>query len=104
MSRGIALPVTTTALEVGEGSDLRPGRSLPPGKTQYPLYTRLAGPLGRSGQVWKISPPRGSDPRAVQLVAIRSTDATWPTDNHIGHFNTFGISGAAFLVVEAGGI
>ena len=31
----------TTALERGEGSALRPGRSLPPGKTRYPLYRRL---------------------------------------------------------------
>jgi len=27
----------TTALEWGEGSALRPGPSLPPGKTRYPL-------------------------------------------------------------------
>ena len=31
----------TTAVEEGEGSALRPGRSLPPGKTRYPLYRRL---------------------------------------------------------------
>jgi len=31
----------TTALEGGEGSASRPGRSLPPGKTRYPLYRRL---------------------------------------------------------------
>ena len=49
----------TTALEEGEGSASRPGRSLPPGKTRYPLYRRLGGPQGRSGQVWKISPPTG---------------------------------------------
>ena len=41
----------TTALEEGEGSASRPGRSLPPGKTRYPLYRRLRGPQGRSGQV-----------------------------------------------------
>ena len=49
----------TTALEWGEGSASRPGRSLPPGKTRYPLYRRLGGPQGRSGQVRKISPPTG---------------------------------------------
>ena len=32
---------------------------LPPGKTRYPLYRRLGGPQGRSGQVRKISPPTG---------------------------------------------
>jgi hypothetical protein len=36
-----------------------PGRFLPPGKTRYPLYRRLGGPQGRSGQVRKISPPTG---------------------------------------------
>ena len=35
----------------------RPGRTLPPGKTRYPLYRRLGEPQGRSGRVQKISPP-----------------------------------------------
>jgi hypothetical protein len=34
---------------------------LPPGKIQYPLYTRLGGPQGRSGRMQKISPPLGFD-------------------------------------------
>ena len=69
----------TTALEGGEGSASRPGRSLPPGKTRYPLYRRLGGPQGRAGQVRKISPPSGFDPRTVQPVASRYTDyATRP--------------------------
>jgi len=42
-----------TALEGGEGSASRPGRSLPPGKTRYPLYRRLGGPQGWSGQLRK---------------------------------------------------
>jgi len=33
-----------------------------PGKvTWYPLYRRLGGPQGQSGQVWKLSPPPWSD-------------------------------------------
>jgi len=60
----------TTTLERGEESASRPGRSLPSGKTRYPLYRRLGGPQGRSGQVWKISSPPGSDPRTVQPVAL----------------------------------
>jgi hypothetical protein len=32
---------------------------LPPGKTRYPLYRKLGGPQGRSGQLRKISPPTG---------------------------------------------
>jgi hypothetical protein len=47
----------TTALEGGEGSASRPIRSLPPGKTRYPLYRRLGWPQGRSGQVRNVSPP-----------------------------------------------
>ena len=53
-----------TALEGGEGSASRPSRSLPPGKTRYPLYRKLGWPQGRSGQVRKISP----------LTGIRSLD------------------------------
>jgi hypothetical protein len=56
----------TTALEGGEWSAARPGRTLPPGKTRYQLYRRLGGTQGRSGQVRKISPPPGFDPRTVQ--------------------------------------
>jgi hypothetical protein len=48
-----------------------------PGKTRYPLYRRLGGLQGRSGQVRKISPPPGFDPRTVQPVASRYTD--WVT-------------------------
>ena len=70
----------TTALEEGEGSASRPGRSLPPGKTRYSLYRRLGGSQGRYGQVRKISPSPGFDPRTVQPVASRYTDwTTWPT-------------------------
>ena len=70
----------TTALVAGEGSASRPGRSLPPGKNRYPLYRRLGGPQGRSGQVRKISPPPGFDPWTVQPVGSRYNDgATRPT-------------------------
>jgi len=34
----------TAALEGGEWSAARPGRTLPPGKTRQPLYRRLGGP------------------------------------------------------------
>ena len=53
----------TTALEVG--------------KTLYPLYRRLGAPQGRSGQVRKISPSPGFDPRTVQPVASLCTG--WAT-------------------------
>jgi len=44
------------------------------------MYRRLGGPQGWSGQVRKISPPPGLDPRAIQPVASHYTDcATRPT-------------------------
>jgi len=64
----------TAALEVGEWSAARPGRTLPLGKTRYTLYRKLIGPQGRSGQVRKISSPPGFDPRTVHTVASRYTD------------------------------
>ena len=44
----------TAALEVGEWSAARPGRTLPPGKTRYPFYRRLGGTQGRSGRVENV--------------------------------------------------
>jgi len=46
----------------------------PPEKTQYPLYRRLGVPQGQAGQVWKISPLLGFDPRTAQPVASRYND------------------------------
>jgi len=71
------------AWEGGEGSASCPGRSLPPGKTWYPLYKRLGGPQGQSGQAWKILPPPGFNPWTVHPVASHYTDqVTWPTILH----------------------
>jgi len=73
-------PFLTKALDGGEGSASHPGRSLSPGKTQYPLYRRLGGPQVWSGEVQKISPQPGFDPGTVQPVASRCTDyATGPS-------------------------
>ena len=46
----------TAALEWGEWSAARPGRTLPPGKTRYPFYRRLRGPQGRSGRAENLVP------------------------------------------------
>jgi hypothetical protein len=54
MSRGITLPFLDHSTRRGGWSTSRSGRSLPPEKTRYPLYRRLGGPQGRSGQVRKI--------------------------------------------------
>ena len=79
-SRGTVLLFLDHGTRRGEGSALRPGRSLPPGKTRYPLYRRLDGPQGRSGKARRISPPPGFSPRNVQPQASRYTNwATGPT-------------------------
>ena len=41
------------------GGQLHASAALPLGKARYPLDKRLGGPQGRSGRVWKISPPTG---------------------------------------------
>ena len=56
----------------------------------YPLYRRLGGPQGRSGQVRKISPPPRFDPRTVQPVGSRYTD--WSIPAHWPKFNPFKIA------------
>ena len=61
------------ALEGVRGQRHAPA-ALYPEKSRYPLYRRLSGPQGRSGQMWKISPPPGFDPRIAQPVASRYTD------------------------------
>jgi len=71
----------TAALEGGERSAARPGRTLPPGKTRYPFYRRLVGPQGRSGGAENLV-PTGIRSRTVQAVVSRYTDwATRPTYN-----------------------
>jgi len=66
----------TAALEGGEWSAALPGRPLPPGKTRYPLYSRLGGSQGRSGRAENLV-PTGIRSRTVQPVASRYTD--WAT-------------------------
>ena len=55
----------TAALEGDEWSAVRPGRTLPPGKTRYPLHSRLGGPQGRSGRAENLV-PTGIRSRTVQ--------------------------------------
>ena len=69
----------TAALEGGEWSAARRGRTLPQGKTRYPLYRRLGGPQGRSGRTENLA-PTGISSRTVQPVVSRYIDwATRPT-------------------------
>ena len=66
----------TAALEGGEWSAARPGRTLPPWKTRYPFYRRLGGPQGPSGRAENLV-PTGIRSWTVQPVVSRYTD--WAT-------------------------
>ena len=78
VGRGIALLFHDHGTRRGEWSAARPGRTLPPGKTQYPFYRRLHGPQGWSGRAENLV-PTGIQSRTVQPVVSRYTDwATWP--------------------------
>jgi len=69
----------TAALEGGECSAARPGRTLPPGKTRYSFYRRLGGPQGQSSPAENLV-HTGIRSRTVQHVVSRFTDrATRPT-------------------------
>ena len=63
----------TAALEVGEWSAARPGRTLPLAKTWYPFYRRLGGPQGRSGRTENLV-PTGIRSRTVQPVVSHYND------------------------------
>jgi hypothetical protein len=56
---------------MGGGGQCHTPAALPPGKTRFPLYRRLGGPQGQSGQVRKFSHSPEFDPRTVQPVASR---------------------------------
>jgi len=58
----------TAALEGGEWSAARPGRTLTPGKTRCPFYRSLGGPQGRSGLAKNLV-PTGIRSRTVQPIA-----------------------------------
>jgi hypothetical protein len=58
----------TAALEVGEWSAARPGRTLPPGKATYTFYRKPGGPQGRSGRAENIV-STGIVSRTVNAVA-----------------------------------
>ena len=70
----------TTALEGVWGVSVTPRPLFTPGKDTVPIVQESQD---RSGQVRKISPPPGFDPRTPQPVASRYTDyATWPLYVH----------------------
>ena len=76
------------ALEGGEWSAARPGRTLPQGKNRYPFYRRLSGPQGRSGRAENLVPIAiGS--RAVQHIVIRCIELTTRPTTEINTRNIF---------------
>jgi len=58
-SRGIALLFLDHGTRRGWGVSVTPRLLLTPGKTRYPLYRKLGGPQGRSGQVRENLAPTG---------------------------------------------
>ena len=75
------------ALEGGEWSAARPGRTLPPGKTRYPFYGRLGRPQGWSGLTENLV-PTGIRFRTVQPAVSHYTDwATRPIQTKQGQKN-----------------
>jgi hypothetical protein len=60
---------------MGVGVQRHAPTALTTDKTRYRLYSRLGGPQGRSGQMRKISPPLGFNPRTV---TNRYTDRAIP--------------------------
>ena len=58
-SRGIALPFHDHGTRWGWGVSVTPRPLFTPGKTRYPLYRRLSGPQGRSGEVRENLAPAG---------------------------------------------
>ena len=64
----------TAALEGGEWSAARPGRTLPPGKIGYPFHRSLGGPQGRSGRAENLAYTgiRSPDRPARSSVAIQT--------------------------------
>ena len=72
----------TTALEGGEWSASRPGRTLPPGKTRYPLCRRLGEPQGRSGRAENLNAYKRAAKGEIAANGFRAT-GLFPCDKNI---------------------
>ena len=79
-SRGIAIPFHDHGSRRGWGVSVTPRPLFTPWKDPVPIVHEAGWAQGRRGQVRKISPPPGFDPRTVQPLASRYSDyATRPT-------------------------
>jgi len=65
------------------GGQLHAPATLPPGKTQYPLYSWVGRPQGRSVRVRKILPLPGFHPWTIQPVAISYTNCPLPAQQNM---------------------
>ena len=63
----------TAALEGGEWSAARPGRTLPPGKTRYQFYTSTGGTQGRSGRAENLV-PTGIRSQTIQPLVAKTAE------------------------------
>ena len=77
-SRGIALPFHNHSTKRGCGVSVTPRSIFTPGKDPVPIVQEAGWAQGRSGQVRKIQPALGFDPRTVQPVASRCKGDTKP--------------------------
>ena len=80
VGRGIALLFQDRGTRRGESSAARPGRTLPPGKTRYPLYRRMGGLQGRSGRAENLV-PSAIRFRTIQPVAQSLYRLSYPAHN-----------------------
>ena len=76
----------TAALEGGEWSAARLGRTLPPEKARYPFYRRLGGPQGRSGRAENLVPTTIRS-RIVQPVAQSLYRLSYPDTLYTVYIN-----------------
>ena len=83
----------TTALEGGEWSAARPGRTLPPGKTRYPFQGRLGGPQGRFGRAENLV-STGTGSRSTQPVVSRYIDSATNRNEYQEYFLGVNAAGA----------
>jgi len=73
-SRGIALFFLDHGTRRGREISVMPQPLFTPGKDPVPIVQEAGWAQAQSGQVWKISPPPGFDPRTVQPIASCYTD------------------------------
>ena len=104
-SRGIALPFHDNGTRGGEWSASCPSCSLPLGKTRYPLYRRLGGPQGRSGQEQKILPPIGirspdRPARSQSLYQLSYPAHCYVKDNSLFYCHTKQLNAKCACVME----